>query len=105
MSVSAAGKYDVYLDWAVHASTADNPYRLQIGDATINGRVASTGTWDDYRQAKIGTVQLKQGQQRVALQGVGKPSNCLIDLREICLVPVGQPAPAPFDTDDATPKR
>ena len=105
VSVSAAGKYDVYLDWAVHASTADNPYRLQIGDATINGRVASTGTWDDYRQAKIGTVQLKQGQQRVALQGVGKPSNCLIDLREICLVPVGQPAPAPFDTDDATPKR
>ncbi|MCH2399202.1 MAG: hypothetical protein MK364_08850, partial [Pirellulales bacterium] len=96
VDVSAAGKYDVYLDWAVDQGTANNPYLLEIGNQKLNGRVAATGTWDDYHQTKLGTVTLSQGQLRAAFRAVGKPTNCLIDLRELCLVPAGTKPPAPF---------
>ncbi|HIF31567.1 MAG TPA: hypothetical protein EYQ75_07855, partial [Planctomycetaceae bacterium] len=79
----------------------------KLASEKVTGRVESTGSWDNYRQAKIGTVQLKQGHQRVLFQSAGKPSNFLVDLREVCLVPIRQPPPDPFRTDDGArkPKR
>ena len=103
VDVSAAGKYDVYLDWAVDQGTANNPYLLEIGDQKLNGRVTATGTWDDYRQTKLGTVALPQGQLRAAFRAAGKPSNCLIDLRELCLVPAGKQPPTPFKLEKSSP--
>ena len=103
VEVSAAGQYDVYLDWAVDQSTANNPYLLEIGDQKLTGRVAATGTWDDYHQTRLGTVTLSQGQTRAAFRAVGKPTNCLIDLRELCLVPAGKKPPAPFKLKTPAP--
>lgn len=45
MEVVAAGKYDVYLDWALANSPATNSYRLELGNAEIISNVESTGTW------------------------------------------------------------
>jgi hypothetical protein len=96
VNVAVAGKYDVYLDGAVFHDTANNPYVLEVMGEKLSGRVESTGTWDDYKQGKIGTIDVKQGTQRVAFKPVGKPSNCLIDLREICFVPAGAQPPKHF---------
>lgn len=104
VNVPTSGKYDVYLDWAVWQDTADNPYVLEVVGEKLSGRVESTGTWDDYKQRKIGTLNLKQGSQRIAFKPVGKPSNCLIDLREICLVPAGRQPPKHFLPDEGMPK-
>jgi putative heme-binding domain-containing protein len=99
INVPADGNYDVYLDWAVEASTANNPYEMHFAGEKISGRVPSTGNWDHYRQAKLGKVQLKKGQQRVRFEPAGKPSFYLIDLREICLTPAGQTPPPPFRSE------
>jgi hypothetical protein len=104
MNVPKAGSYSVYLDWAVDPSSANHPFELHIASEKVTGRVESTGSWDNYRQAKIGTVQLKQGHQRVLFQSAGKPSNFLVDLREVCLVPIRQPPPDLFRTDDGASK-
>ena len=96
LDVPTTGDYIVYLDWAVAASTANNVYELYVGGESIRGRVESTGTWDDYQQARIGTLKLKQGQQQAVFVSAGKPNDCLIDLREVCLVPVGREPPAHF---------
>lgn len=93
IDVAKSGKYDVYLDWAVDQQTANNPYLLQAGVEEITGRVKSTASWDDYRQAKIGAVRLKQGRQRVTFRSGGALNGFLVDLRAICLVPSGQRPP------------
>ena len=54
----------------------------------MTGRVAGTGTWNDYRQARIGRVKLEKGELRASFQAACKPNNCLIDLRGIRLVPI-----------------
>lgn len=99
MEVVAAGKYDVYLDWALANSPATNSYRLELGNAEIISNVESTGTWDRYRQKLIGTVDLKSGVQRVVLSPKGQLTDCLIDLREICIVPKGEQPPKRFLSD------
>ena len=96
IEVPAAGRYDVYLDWAVPDGTANNPYVLQIGDSQLTGQVASTGSWDQYQQARIGNLTLKAGKQIAVFRAAAAPSNCLLDLREICIVPAGQQPPAGF---------
>ena len=99
VEIVAAGKYDIYLDWAVAKSTANNPYRLELGNAEIISNVESTGTWDQYRQKLIGTIDLKTGVQRVMLSPEGHLNDCLIDLREICIVPKGKQPPKLFLSD------
>ncbi len=52
-----AGRYEVWLDYAwVKNGTAGNTLVLQAGDEKVTGKVAGTGTWDDYKQAQIGTL-------------------------------------------------
>ncbi len=99
VQVPATAKYDVYLDWAVADSTANNSYRLEFGNGGMTGRVESTGTWDQYRQKMIGTIELKAGLQTVMLSSDGVLNNCLIDLREICIVPAGESPPKSFSVD------
>ena len=91
-----AGTYAVYLDWAAAQNIANNPYILQAGDQILQGRVGSTGTWDDYRQIKLGEIKLPTGTTRLSFKAQGQPRGFLIDLREICLVRTGHPPPAPY---------
>ena len=85
--------------WALANSPATNSYRLELGNAEIISNVESTGTWDRYRQKLIGTVDLKSGVQRVVLSPKGQLTDCLIDLREICIVPKGEQPPKRFLSD------
>jgi putative membrane-bound dehydrogenase-like protein len=87
LEVKSAGRYAVWLDWACAAVAAGNDFVLEAGDSTLRGTVASTGNWDSYKQAHIGTVQLGAGQQRVILRPAGKVRGALIDLKAIRLVP------------------
>src|SRR5262249_49508098 len=57
-----AQEFDVYLDYACDVSSEGNPFVLEGAEPPIHGKVTSTGTWANYRQIKIGTVALKQGE-------------------------------------------
>jgi hypothetical protein len=85
VDVPRAGKYIVHLDGACESSSAGNTFTLQAGNRSLAVKVQSTGTWDDYRQARIGTIQLDAGRQQIVMRPVGNIRGAMIDLKEIRL--------------------
>jgi putative membrane-bound dehydrogenase-like protein len=102
VELAAAGRYDVYLDGACDPSSSGNPFVLSGGESELRGRIAATAAWSDYRQAKIGTLTLKAGMQRLAFRPDGPPAQALVDLRGLVLV--AQAAPLPPATETGPPK-
>lgn len=88
VEVPRAGKYAVWFDWACQNSNAGNSFVLQAGEQRLTGKVQGTGTWDNYRQAQVGELQLAAGRQRVLLRSAGPIRGAMIDLRSIKLVPM-----------------
>jgi hypothetical protein len=86
VDVPRAGKYAVWLEWACPDNAAGNSYVLQAGLERLTGSVGSTGSWDRYRQAKVGEISLQTGRQQVVLRGAGKITRALMDLKSIRLV-------------------
>jgi putative heme-binding domain-containing protein len=86
--VTWPGKYAVWLDWTCDNGSAGNTFLLQAGMERLTGHVQGTGTWDNYRQAKVGEIKLAAGRQQVVFRSEGKIKGALIDLRSIKLVPI-----------------
>ena len=82
-----AGRCEVVLDFACEASSAGGTLVLELGDQKLAFDVPSTGTWDDYREQTIGTLELAAGAQRLVARPAMSPASPLLDLREIRLVP------------------
>ncbi|HEV3261576.1 MAG TPA: PVC-type heme-binding CxxCH protein [Gemmataceae bacterium] len=87
VDVVRPGRYVVWLDCACADNSAGNTFMLEAGGKQLTGKVASTGNWDTYRPAKVGTISLPAGKQQVVLRPAGKVSGALIDLRSVRLVP------------------
>src|SRR5262249_23654177 len=90
VAVPKAGRYEVWLDSSGDNGAAGNTFVLQSGVAKLAGKVAGTGTWDKYQQARVGTLALEAGERTVTMRSDGKINGALIDLRSIRLVPVGE---------------
>ena len=84
---TAAGKYHVRLDYACTNSAAGNEFVLKIAGHELRGKVAATGTWDDFQQIEIGEVELPAGSCEVSMQSAGPIREALFDLRTIVLTP------------------
>jgi putative membrane-bound dehydrogenase-like protein len=87
LEATRPGKYSVLLDYACDSGVAGNDFVLEIGDARLTGKIAGTGSWDEYREARLGAVELKAGAQRLLFRSSGKIAGALLDLRTIRLVP------------------
>jgi len=87
VDVTEPGAYDVWLEWSVADDHAGNPYRFQIGDQTVSGRVGKTGGWDAFSDARIGRIELVAGQNRAVLKAGGQFDTALLDLRRVSLKP------------------
>ncbi len=88
IDVAKPGKYAVWLDWACEESMAGKKFLLQAGPNQLTAKVAGTGNWDTYKQAKVGEIVLPVGQQRLTFRSAGRIFNALIDLKSIKLVPI-----------------
>lgn len=88
IDVPHGAPYEVWLEWACQDGTAGKPFLIQAGLQKFTGKVPGTGTWDDYRRAKFGRLQLQPGSCRFGMRSDGPISGALIDLRAIRLVPV-----------------
>ena len=88
IELAKAGKYEVTLDYACHNSNAGNRFVLSVGEAKLTGKVAGTGTWDNYQQVKIGQIELPAGASPLTVRSVGEVRSAMIDLRTIVLKPV-----------------
>lgn len=89
LNVAKPGRYEVWLDWACADDTAGNSFVIQVGAQRLTGTVTTTGNWDTYRRAKVGTLQLDAGRQQLSMRSLGRIKGSLIDLRAIRLVPGG----------------
>ncbi len=94
LNVSQAGVYDVWLEWAVAEDHAGNPFAFTVGDQRITGQTGKTGSWKSFKTAKIGQLQLQSGAQQAVFQPNGSFATTLLNLRQIKLVPVEDPAAA-----------
>jgi putative membrane-bound dehydrogenase-like protein len=87
IEVPRPGKYAVWLDWACDDKAAGNELALQVDTTRLTSKVLGTSTWDNYQQAKIGTIRLRAGRQQLVVRSAGRIRGVLIDLRSIKLVP------------------
>jgi putative heme-binding domain-containing protein len=87
MQVPKGGKYQVRLDYACDDSAAGNRFIIAIGDQTVGGVIAGTGSWDRYRGQSLGAVQLAAGYAELVMRSDGPVRGALIDLRQIVLEP------------------
>ncbi len=89
LELPKAGNYDVWLDWASPHADGKHRLRLEANGAALEQAVAPTGSWDTYRQARIGTLSLPKGKHRLVVRGVPPVRAAMVDLREVRLVPAG----------------
>jgi putative membrane-bound dehydrogenase-like protein len=87
LEVAKPGRYAVWLDYACDAAAAGNRFVLEAGEELLTASVASTGSWDVYKQTRAGEVTLPAGQQRLTMRSRGPIRGALLDLRSLRLVP------------------
>lgn len=88
VEVTNGGKYDVFLDWSVADDTAGNPFLFEGGGASVEGIVGKTGSWETFKEEKIGQLTLQPGLTKMVFKGRSRdPQSGLLDLRKIRLVP------------------
>jgi putative heme-binding domain-containing protein len=85
--LTKAGKYAVEIDYACENGVAGNSYTLEAGSSRLAGKIEGTGSWDTYKQVKLGTIDLRAGPQNLSFRSQGKIQGALLDLRSIKLVP------------------
>ena len=87
LDLAKAGKYAVELDYACENGVAGNGFVLDAGSVRLTGKIEGTGSWDTYKQAKLGSVELKTGPQKLSFRSQGKIQGALLDLRSLRLIP------------------
>ncbi len=90
IELPAAGSFKVELDYACDNAAAGNAFLLAVGSQELTGQVGGTGTWDTYRAAAIGRVELPAGARVLTFRSAGPPNGALMDLRSIRLVPASK---------------
>jgi putative heme-binding domain-containing protein len=87
IDVRQPGTYQVRLDYACENGAAGNSFVVQVGDKSLAGKVVGTGTWDNYKQTPIGTIELPGGRQTLTFRSQGELHGALLDLRTLDLRP------------------
>jgi putative membrane-bound dehydrogenase-like protein len=88
MAVPAAGRYEVWIDWACPKEEAGKLFTVEAGGESLGGRVGVTAGWEEYKQAKVGELALEPGETRLSVQATPPFQGMLMDLRTVTLVPV-----------------
>lgn len=87
VDVKTAAAYTATLEWSVSDEEAGKEFALESDNAKITGIVEKSGSWETFKTANIGTIELPAGQQKI----VFKPNEdfdstkALLDLRQITL--------------------
>jgi alpha-L-fucosidase len=84
--VEKAGKYQVEMEYSCADVSAGNSFVLTIGAAKIEGEVAGTGAWKDFKTLAVGTVEIGAGDMEVRLAPRGALKRGLMNVRVIRLV-------------------
>lgn len=89
---AVAAEFDVWLDYACERGSAGNGYAIEGAFPSLNGVIDGTGDWSTYRLARLGTISLPAGNQRITMRPAGPAlKGALADVRGLHLVPRGEP--------------
>jgi putative heme-binding domain-containing protein len=89
LDVPRGGEFEIWLDWARPGGAGDGPalMEVQVGELRLKLSVPPTGSWDVYRQERVGRIRLEGGTVRMSMRAVPPLSGAVLDLREVRLVP------------------
>ena len=85
LELPSSGTYEVEVEYACENSTAGNPIRFSTGTRVLTANVPGTGTWDDYRKWRAGSIDLSRGRVEFVVSAAKKPVSHLLDLRSVSL--------------------
>ena len=88
VKVARPGDFDVVVNYACEPGSAGSEFKLVIGDKSMGGKISATGSWDDYRLLKLGTIHLdRPGTVTIAVKPTKKPGLAVMNLRSVTLSP------------------
>ena len=80
--------YDVLMEWSVSDEEAGKGFVLEAGSRKVTGTVGKSGSWETFKETKIGELTLQPGRRTLVFRPVTAfKSGALMDLRELRLVP------------------
>ncbi|GGG73845.1 hypothetical protein GCM10007415_01510 [Parapedobacter pyrenivorans] len=86
IEVNQAGNYEVTLEWSVSDEEAGKEFILETRRQQLKGVVGKSGSWETFKKAVIGHIQLDKGYQRVVFRPVSpefEEGTALLDLRAV----------------------
>ena len=88
VEVFREASYDVLMEWSVSDEEAGKAFVFEAGGQSIRGTVGKSGSWETFKETKIGEVTLRPGKQNMVFRpATDFKSGALLDLREVRLVP------------------
>lgn len=103
LDLPRGGEFDLWLDWAAPEGALGNRLQVEVGPARLPWTIQPTGTWEQYRQIRIGRMRLEEGRQRLVVRGLMPLRGAILDLRQLRLLPAGTTTPADFGQAVADP--
>lgn len=89
VDIPQAATYNVILDWSVSDEEAGKKFVLEGGDKPIAGTVEKSGSWETFKEKRIGTVRLAKGRHTLTFRPAEEfEKGALLDLRTVKLTPV-----------------
>jgi len=89
VDVTHPGEYEVQLEWSVSNEEAGKEFLLESKDSRLSGVVGQSGSWETYKNEKVGKIKLSADKQKIVFRSNTKfDKGALLDLRQIKLVTV-----------------
>lgn len=86
VQVPETSMYEVNIDYSVDNLEAGKQFILFSSTTNLKGIVARSGSWETYKLAKVGTIKLNKGVQKITFKSQTKfAKGAILDLREILL--------------------
>lgn len=86
VQIPETGIYEASIEYSVDNLEAGKQFILFSSSANLKGIVARSGSWETYKVAKLGSIKLNKGVQKITFKSQTKfNKGAILDLREIML--------------------
>jgi alpha-L-fucosidase len=88
VNIRKPGKYQLILNYACTDASAGASVNLDMGKASLKGAVASTGSWETFKDWNMGIITIAAGPQQLSIAATAKPDLGVMNLKNVKLIPV-----------------
>ena len=87
VQVPASKAYQVVVTYACDTGSPGSTYSVAVGGKAVDGAVASTGGWTEFKTETVGRLELTAGSAVVSVKPKLMPRGAVMNLKEVRLVP------------------